>query len=83
VNYNITHFSPNLENNNDLIDEVNSGKYIVASLRHYIKNGEYTMSAELIRDGIGEDADLDRLFNKSSRSKQSNPSPITGGFSTL
>lgn len=82
VNYNITHFSPNLENNNDLIDEVNSGKYIVASLRHYIKNGEYTMSAELIRDGIGEDADLDRLFNKSSRSKQSNPSPITGGFST-
>jgi hypothetical protein len=82
VNYNITHFSPSLNNDKDLIDEVNSGKYIVASLRHYIRNGEYTMSAELIRDGIGENANLDRLFNNSSRSKESNPSPITGGFST-
>jgi len=81
VNYNITHFSPNLENNDDLIDEVNSGKYIIASLRHYIRNGEYTMSAELIRDGIGDDANLEGLFTNSLRLSASNPSPITGGFS--
>ena len=50
-------FSPKL-NNEDVDDKVNSGKYLIAALRHYVKNGEYTMSLELVRDGIGEDAEL-------------------------
>lgn len=39
-------------------DLINSGKFLVASVRHYIKNREYTISAELIRDGIGQGANL-------------------------
>ena len=35
-------FSPKL-NNEDIDDKVNSGKYLIAALRHYVKNGEYTM----------------------------------------
>jgi len=50
-------FSPKLQNE-DPDDKVNSGKYLIAALRHYIKNNEYTMSLELIRDGMGEDAHL-------------------------
>lgn len=50
-------FSPKL-NNEDPEDKVNSGVYLIAALRHYLKNGEYTMSMELVRDGIGEDAEL-------------------------
>lgn len=50
-------FSPKL-NNEDPADKINSGKYLIASLRHYIVNGEYTMSLELVRDGIGKDAEL-------------------------
>lgn len=50
-------FSPKLQNE-DVDDKVNSGKYLISALRHYVKNGEYTMSLELVRDGIGEDADL-------------------------
>ena len=50
-------FSPKL-NNEDPEDKVNSGKYLIAALRHYVKNGEYTMSLELVRDGMGEDAQL-------------------------
>lgn len=50
-------FSPKLKDE-DLEDKVNSGKYLIAALRHYIKNGEYTMSLELVRDGMGENAEL-------------------------
>jgi hypothetical protein len=76
VDYVLPHFSPTLTSDDRQIDEVNSGKYIVASLRHYIKDGEYTMSVELIRDGVGEDANLDLQFENTSRSEESNPSPM-------
>lgn len=52
-------FSPNLEGVDDIEDKVNSGKYLISAIRHYIKNTEYTMSIELIRDGIGEKARLE------------------------
>jgi len=76
VDYVLPHFSPTLTSDDRQIDEVNSGKYIIASLRHYIKDGEYTMSVELIRDGVGEDANLDLQFNNTSRSIAYNPSPM-------
>lgn len=57
VNLKWYRFSPKLQNE-DPDDKVNSGKYLIAALRHYIKNGEYTMSLELVRDGMGEDAEL-------------------------
>lgn len=50
-------FSPKF-NNEDPEDKVNSGVFLIAALRHYLKNGEYTVSMELVRDGIGEDAEL-------------------------
>jgi hypothetical protein len=80
VDYVLPHFSPTLTSDDRQIDEINSGKYIVASLRHYIKDGEYTMSVELIRDGVGEDANLDLQFENTSRSEESNPSPIIPGL---
>jgi hypothetical protein len=49
-------FSPNLGVNEDINDKVNSGKYLISAIRHYIKNREYTMSLELIRDGMGKEA---------------------------
>lgn len=58
VNYIFPRFSPKLSEHEDNNDKVNSGKYIISSIRHYLKNGEYTMSVELIRDGMGADADL-------------------------
>jgi hypothetical protein len=76
VDYVLPHFSPSLTSDDRQIDEVNSGKYIIASLRHYIKDGEYTMSVELIRDGVGDDANLELQFEKSSRSSEPNPSPM-------
>ena len=51
-------FSPKLDDGEDALDRVNSGKYIVSAVRHYIKANEYTMAIELIRDGIGEEAQL-------------------------
>ena len=76
VDYVVPHFSPTLSSDDRQIDEVNSGKYIIASLRHYIKDSEYTMSVELIRDGVGEDANLDLQFSNTSRSIERNNSPI-------
>jgi hypothetical protein len=35
-------------------DEINSGKYLISSLRHYIKLGEYTMSLNLVRSHVGD-----------------------------
>jgi hypothetical protein len=52
-------FSPNLGSSDDISDRVNSGVYLISALRHYIKNAEYTMSIELVRDGMGKDASLD------------------------
>lgn len=49
-------FSPNLGVSEDINDKVNSGKYLISAIRHYIKNREYTMSLELIRDGMGKEA---------------------------
>jgi len=58
VTYNFPRFSPKFEEAEDNEDKVNSGKYIVSAIRHYIKNGEYTMTIELIRDGMGDRANL-------------------------
>lgn len=46
------------DKNRDITDKVNSGKYIVSAIRHHLDREEYTMSIELIRDGIGEAAEL-------------------------
>jgi len=47
------------DKNRDISDKVSSGKYIVSAIHHYIKRENYTMSIELIRDGIGDDAELE------------------------
>lgn len=46
------------DKNRDITDKVNSGKYIISSIHHNLRREEYTMSIELIRDGIGEEAEL-------------------------
>jgi len=46
------------DKNRDTTDKVNSGKYIVSAIHHNLKRDNYTMSIELIRDGIGEAAEL-------------------------
>lgn len=61
VEYRVPKFQPKLSEDDRKDDEVNSGKYIISAIRHYIKNNEYTMSVELIRDGIGEFAELNPL----------------------
>ena len=58
VTYNKERFSPKLNEGDDPYDKVNSGDYLVAAIHHHIRNKEYTMSMELVRDGIGEEADL-------------------------
>lgn len=58
VEYRVPTFDPKLSQDDRRDDEVNSGKYIISAIRHYIKNNEYTMSVELIRDGVGEDAEF-------------------------
>lgn len=58
VKYNLPRFSPKFNESEDNEDKVNSGKYIISAIRHYIKNGEYTMTVELIRDGMGDRANL-------------------------
>lgn len=37
-----------------LTDELFSGRYIISRLRHYIKGEDYTMSMELVRDGLNK-----------------------------
>jgi len=46
------------DKNRDTNDKVNSGTYIVSAIHHRLSREEYTMSVELIRDGIGEAAEL-------------------------
>lgn len=60
VDYKLLKFMPRLSKGDEELDLVNSGKHIISAIRHYIKNDEYTMSIELIRDGIGERAELTR-----------------------
>lgn len=57
----VPRFSPKLEGEDDNKDYVNSGKYLISSVRHYIKNGEYSISLECIRDSHGSDATLNAL----------------------
>jgi len=58
VHFEYGRFSPKLSKQEDVEDKVNSGTYLISAIRHYIKNNEYTMSLELIRDGMGEEAQL-------------------------
>lgn len=58
VTYTQPRFSAKLNPQEDQDDKVNSGKYLIGAIRHYVKNLEYTMSLELIRDGVGEKADF-------------------------
>ena len=58
VKYYQPRFSPKLNKGEDVDDEVNSGVYLISAIRHYVKNLEYTMSLEMIRDGMGPDADF-------------------------
>jgi hypothetical protein len=53
-------FSPKLNEHGEEDDKdyINSGKYLISAVRHYIKNNEYTISMELIRDGMGEEAEF-------------------------
>lgn len=46
------------DKNRDITDKVNSGKYIISAIHHRLAREEYTMAVELIRDGIGEAAEL-------------------------
>jgi len=58
VELDLPKFAPKLDENDGPRDLVNSGKYLISAVRHYISGNEYTMSVELIRDGIGEEAEL-------------------------
>jgi hypothetical protein len=50
----IPKFQPKFDENESIIDKVNSGTYLIMSIRHYFKREEYTFSVEFSRDGIGE-----------------------------
>lgn len=50
----IPKFQPKFDENESVIDKVNSGTYLIMSIRHYFKREEYTFSVEFSRDGIGE-----------------------------
>jgi hypothetical protein len=58
VEYKKERFSPKLAPADDPDDKVSSGNYLVASIHHHIRRQEYTMSIELVRDGMGKEADL-------------------------
>jgi hypothetical protein len=58
VMYTQPRFSAKLNPKEDSNDKVHSGKYLIGAIRHYVKNLEYTMSIELIRDGMGAEADF-------------------------
>ncbi len=60
VDYDLLKSMPRLPGSYEEMDKFNSGKYIISAIRHYIKNYEYNMSVELIRDGIGEEASFVR-----------------------
>jgi len=45
---------PGLESDEKLKDELFSGQYIISRLRHYIKDDNYNMSMELVREGLSK-----------------------------
>ena len=45
---------PGLEAEEAIKDELFSGPYIITRLRHYIKNDNYNMSMELVREGLSK-----------------------------
>jgi hypothetical protein len=50
-------FSPKIEGSEEYVkDKITSGKYMVSAIRHIFKNKQYTMTLELSRPGIGEEA---------------------------
>lgn len=57
VNLKLAHFAPKLDEDNS-VDKVNSGVYLVSAIRHYIKNLNYTMVVEVIRNGINKEVEL-------------------------
>jgi hypothetical protein len=73
VTYDNPRFSAKLNPNEDVEDVVNSGVFLISAIRHYIKNLEYTMSLELIRDGVGPKAD----FYKNNDGKNLGGGPVT------
>ena len=52
VNLIITPNKPALAGEPNDKDELFSGSYVISRIRHYIKGAEYTVSMELIRDGL-------------------------------
>jgi len=64
VKYSQPRFSPKLNPNEDVADDVNSGNFLISAIRHYIKNSEYTMSLEMVRDGMGPKADFYKNNNR-------------------
>ena len=53
IDIDFTRFTPMLSDKDNPKDEMTSGRYLVSSLRHHIKLGEYTMSLNLVRNNIG------------------------------
>ena len=45
---------PGLESDEKIKDELFSGQYIISRLRHYIKDDNYNMSMELVREGLSK-----------------------------
>lgn len=58
VKYSQPRFSPKLNSGEDIADDVNSGNFLISAIRHYVKNSEYTMSLEMVRDGMGPAANF-------------------------
>lgn len=58
VNYNASVMKTKFDANDRKYNKLISGKYLISNIRHYIKNGKYTMSIELIRDGMNEEVIL-------------------------
>jgi hypothetical protein len=73
VKYDHPRFSPKLNPKENVEDVVNSGVFLISAIRHYVKNLEYTMSLELIRDGVGNDTD----FYKNNNGKDLGQAPVT------
>ena len=53
IDVDFTRFTPMLSDKDNPKDEITSGRYLVSSLRHHIKLGEYTMALNLVRNNIG------------------------------
>lgn len=56
IDINLKRFTPNLGADDDR-DEVNSGKYLCTAIKHTIKRRKYTITLELVRNGINKGAE--------------------------